>query len=108
MEEWLSVARAVSTEVKLAWFIWLTWTVVQFAWYRHAKGRPRRTVTATRPLAVPLKRPAIQHTTWSQQTAGSPELLAGLGLLTTNAPAQGSSSVYGAPMTDTERADHRR
>lgn len=105
MEEWLATLRAVSVEVKVAWMIWGTWTVVQLLWYQHAKAQVRRPAgTARRPVAVPLKRDAVQHTTWSIDThnpnTGSPELLAGLGLL----PSESATSAYGAPMTTTERA----
>lgn len=91
--------------LKTGWMVFAAWSLAQVAWYQRARmavavpAKPAR----KRARNSSARRPAVRGTPRASRSperdAGSPELLASLGLLTTS-----GASDYGVPMSPADQS----
>src|SRR4030095_16580211 len=61
MREFVDVANAFDTPLKVAWIVWLAWGIGQLFWYKHE--RANALVRKLQPSVRPVRRPAPRRET---------------------------------------------
>src|ERR1051325_2184166 len=56
MREFLDVANAFDTSLKVAWIVWLAWGVGQLFWWKHERTNAQ--LRKLQPSGRPIRRPA--------------------------------------------------
>ena len=63
MAELLDILDAFSTQLKVAWVVWLAWGVAQIFWYRYE----RRPQAGKQSAAAPSRKPFVSKPAWPER-----------------------------------------
>lgn len=114
MDAVVGLLNEISTSVKIGWVMWFVWGTVQIVWYERTRTptptpvksvRKHRQSSASSRKSAGSRRVADVASTASLGMGGSPEFLAGLGLLE---PRRAASSEYGVAMSPVEQLERSR